>query len=497
MDYKIVIPSLGRPQILRERTLNALSGIDKANIYIFTTMEEFDEYKRINPEYNVVIGELGCAEQKAVISNYFEEGDRLVFLDDDIKSFHKKYNSTLKLIKPTEMFDLCFSEMEKHGAEMCGIYPTKNPFYMRQKTRVGLSFCIGQCNCVINRRDLFNNFEYRILEDYERSIRYFLLSQLIRLDYIAVDADYNKLEGGWQTTSELRHVKKKEAELLRFKQQYDDYCYIKQKKESRDIIFKSIYSKVPKVVQMLWLDKGKNEIFNLAIQSWIHHGYTIDLYTNNLKMIKSKYVNHISYKEILDLETEQVLQFADLFRYKLLYEKGGLWADSDMIMVNDYNFNKDKYIISSEHTFKTGAFKSNADYKPNIGILKFPAKDPFLGELVKHIESTILDPDDCLQFMKIFQKKLQLKKYKFLNKFVKEPAVYCGVPFWSCAEMYKDVGLFNIKYGVLSPSVTMLLQNATCIHFWNNFSYNKHSIDFSSAHDDSLFSILKNRYIIQ
>ena len=494
MDYKIVIPSLSRVDILKERTLNMLDTITKSNIYIFIIGDEYDEYKKALPDYNIIIGPLGCAEQKRYISNYFEEGDKLLFLDDDIKGFYKKNGSYLKPIEPQVLFDHTFEMMDRYKAHLCGLYPAKNPFFMRMKMRKGLSFSIGQFQAVINHQHIYDTFEYRILEDYERSMRYFLDYKTIRLDYITIDADYNKLDGGWQSSSQKRHVELKEAELIRFQKQYSDYCYIKQKKQGRDIVFKSIYSKELKTVQMLWIDKGKNELFKLAIQSWIHHGYSVDLYTDNPTVVDIPGVNPIPYTDILDVDTDEILQFADLFRYKLLYEKGGLWADGDCVMVNDYNFATEKIIISSEHTFKSGAYKSKLDYKPNIGFLKFPPKDLFLKDLIDTIESTIVNPDDPNQFMKIFQKKLQSKAFSYLNKYVKEPIRFCPVPWWVAHEMYKDIGVFSVKYAVMAPTVSMALEQSTTIHMWNNFSYNKHKIDFEKAHPQSLYGILKKRF---
>ena len=492
--YKIVIPSLGRAKVLKERTLDTISDISKDKIFIFVIKEEYQEYFDLLHDYNIIIGELGCAEQKRFISNYFQEGERLLFLDDDIKGFHKKYGSTTKPIMAKEVFSHSFDMLDRYNASMCGIYPAKNPFFMRMRVRKGLSFCIGQFNAVINKRKLFNDFQYRILEDYERSIRYFVNYKLIRLDYITLEADYNKLEGGWQTASEKRHVEKKEAELLLFKQQYDEYCFIKNKKNGKDIVFKSLYSKEPKVVQMLWIDKGKNEIFELACRSWLFHGYKIDLYTDNDKLAHHPGVNHIPYTEILDVDTDEILQFSDLFRYKLLYKKGGLWADGDCVLVNDYDFIKEEFIISSEHTFQTGAFKSIEDKKPNIGILKFPPKHSLMEELIKQIESVPVDSTDANQFMKLFQKKLKLKKYSYLTKFIKDPMRFCPLPWWTADELYKDIGVYKVKYGVFAPTATMALENATTIHLWNNFSYNKHKIDFKNAHEQSLFGILMKKF---
>ena len=55
-----------------------------------------------------------------------------------------------------------------------------------------------------------------------------------------------------------------------------------------------------KHIQMIWIDKNKNSLFNLSVKSWICHGYTIDLYTDNLEIVDHPHVSCIDIKEIHD-----------------------------------------------------------------------------------------------------------------------------------------------------------------------------------------------------
>jgi hypothetical protein len=249
-----------------------------------------------------------------------------------------------------------------------------------------------------------------------------------------------------------------------------------------------------KVIQMIWIDKGKNDIFNLSIASWLAHGYKIDLYTNNMNMVDNSLVNHIDYRTIMDIETDDILHLADLLRFKLLYEKGGIYVDCDMILVNDYDFNSDKIIISSEYTMQSGPFKSLDNCVPNIGILKFPPYHPFMAKLINIIETKIVNDVDVCQFQKIYQKQLKTKRFQYLNHCVKKPRTYCGIPWWNAAEIYQDVGVYTDKYKVPTPSVTLLLKYSTCIHLWNNISNNKYEIDFKNPIKGSVYHILRQRF---
>lgn len=242
-----------------------------------------------------------------------------------------------------------------------------------------------------------------------------------------------------------------------------------------------------KHIQMIWIDKNKNSLFNLSVKSWISHGYTIDLYTDNLEIVDHPQVNCIDIKEI-DHE------FTDNARYKLLYEKGGMYVDSDLVLINDYDFSKEKYIISSEGTLKAGYHKKNEDFVPTITLLKFPAKDPFIKLLIQKIDKTIKNSDDVCQCQKLFQRQLKTQKYKYLNEYVKRPISFCGINSFSCKEMYKDVGIFQDKYGVIPLPVSNIFKHGIAIHFWNNISHNKFKISFDKAENGSVYQILCERY---
>ena len=61
MDYKIVIPSHKRSNVIKSKTLAFLEkhNISKEKIYIFVAEDEIDTYKKNLPSYNIVKGKKG------------------------------------------------------------------------------------------------------------------------------------------------------------------------------------------------------------------------------------------------------------------------------------------------------------------------------------------------------------------------------------------------------------------------------------------------------
>jgi len=191
--FHIVIPSYKRSNKLKNETLNTLNrfGVEKNIINIFVVDEEYDEYKSINQEYNIIIGEKGLVDQRRFIENYFNEGDLLLFLDDDITDFDllgKNFNDFI-----LEGFRECI----KLNSYIFSIYPVWNK-YFREKQKymtTCLNYCIGAFYGIINRKDkIVSNSDQK--EDVERSIKYFIEDGIvIRFNQIGFKTKYYSVGG--------------------------------------------------------------------------------------------------------------------------------------------------------------------------------------------------------------------------------------------------------------------------------------------------------------
>lgn len=92
--------------------------------------------------------------------------------------------------------------------------------------------------------------------------------------------------------------------------------------------------------QFLWVEGPLSTLERLCLVSFLHHGYTVHLYTYGEVTGVPEGVIQISGEEILPRErvftapgvqAQSFAAFSDLFRYELLVQRGGWWFDMDFV----------------------------------------------------------------------------------------------------------------------------------------------------------------------
>jgi len=232
MDYKIAIPSINRSRVLKERTIKLLRdyGIPMRNVRVFVTRADAKEYMDVldDKDINFSIVPIGIAQARNNISHYFEEGEFILSLDDDIKEIQELDGEKLiKLDCLKTLIEKVYTMLKDNNGGCCGVYPTNNPYFMKPYNSNNLKFCIGAMRFFINDREIETSRSYNLLEDYEISMKYFLkYGQIHRLNYIAINHDCNgRLGGGLSSITDRRYDIKKE-EVNKFYTQYYKYCSI-------------------------------------------------------------------------------------------------------------------------------------------------------------------------------------------------------------------------------------------------------------------------------
>lgn len=206
MDYKIAIPSYKRQVKLKTHTLKLLqdNNIDKSNIYIFVANdEEYNNYTSIiDNDYNIIIGELGITNQRNFIRNYFNEGDKIVSMDDDIKQLIElNDNKLITKNNLNDFFNQSFQLLKNNNCYIWGVYPIKNSYFMKKNVNeisFDFKFIIGVIHGFIVRKDtdLYLNPQAESKEDILQSILYYLKDKkVMRYNHITFKTQF-LAEGG-------------------------------------------------------------------------------------------------------------------------------------------------------------------------------------------------------------------------------------------------------------------------------------------------------------
>ena len=236
MDYVIAIPSYKRSDVLKKKTLAMLKRykIPSNKIHIFVANKtEHDNYKKaLDPKtYNkLIVGKQGIKNIRNFMSQYFNEGQHVVYLDDDIGKIwecrnsgdpNNKLENKLIEIKSLDKFiKKAFKLSEKTGFRNWSVYPRDNAFFMKpteHKNHVttDLRFLMGGFHGVIN----YKKAEVRTIgdkEDYERTIKYYLNDGgVIRFNNISCYTRVYKAQGGLQETKRVLESNKSSKALIK------------------------------------------------------------------------------------------------------------------------------------------------------------------------------------------------------------------------------------------------------------------------------------------
>ncbi len=253
-DYVIAIPSYKRSETLLKRTFPLLLkyNIEPSKIHIFVAnQEEKEEYEKNLQGYGygkIIIGEVGIMNQRNFMSNYFDEGKRIFYIDDDIYEIYECINlidkSNKIFNKLMELDDLHkfivdgFYECEKKCLSNWGVYVVDNPYFMKPSavdladyTSTKLNYIMGGFCGVINNHEC----EVRTLddkEDYERSIKYYLKDGgLLRFNNVAFKTKCYKEPGGMQY-DEQRTKERILESAKKLVETYPNLCKLNLKKKS-------------------------------------------------------------------------------------------------------------------------------------------------------------------------------------------------------------------------------------------------------------------------
>jgi len=133
----------------------------------------------------------------------------------------------------------------------------------------------------------------------------------------------------------------------------------------------------PVVIQGLWIGPRLSKIEQLCIKSFLDHGHPFHLYCYEPIEGIPAGTDVIDANEIVPDEVCQEFRkeralaaFSDLFRWKLLHDRGNFWVDMDIICLRPFEFSQDIVFGFQQDGLVTPA------------VLRFPPGHPVTKELI-------------------------------------------------------------------------------------------------------------------
>jgi hypothetical protein len=135
--------------VIAEKTLSSLlsCGVNSSDIFVFLSdPREKDDYKAVLPkDCNVIPGKKkGITAQRRFINSFFDAGDRIVSLDDDIVIVRKEEKNSVPLDESfVKLSHRAFDFCDILGLRMWGIQPLTNYNFSRHQSIAGLNMIMG------------------------------------------------------------------------------------------------------------------------------------------------------------------------------------------------------------------------------------------------------------------------------------------------------------------------------------------------------------------
>lgn len=228
---QFAIPSARRPWILASKTIPLLqrAGVDPEQVTVFVP-DEGDRWEyegalprswgsRLvvaphTPEHgtldDVGVRPHGLGVVRNTIARHFPAGTRLVQIDDDIDGIIHRVSEKESERSDSDLLDLCemgFDMADDLGASLWGIYPVKNPYFMKDRIRTDLTYICGGLFGVSLRHEDHELVVLDDKEDFERSLRHFVADgAVVRVEHTALLTQGYSGDGGMQASRTSERV---------------------------------------------------------------------------------------------------------------------------------------------------------------------------------------------------------------------------------------------------------------------------------------------------
>jgi hypothetical protein len=110
-----------------------------------------------------------------------------------------------------------------------------------------------------------------------------------------------------------------------------------------------------KPINMLWTDGPLSRLERLAMRSFIENKHDLRVWSYESLDLPAG-AQLMDAAEIMPRETlrysSDYMNFSARFRFKLLFERGGCWVDTDVICIHPFDMADEMYAWSDDHTIE-------------------------------------------------------------------------------------------------------------------------------------------------
>lgn len=243
------------------------------------------------------------------------------------------------------------------------------------------------------------------------------------------------------------------------------------------------------VIQSLWIGKELSRMEQLCISSFLDNGHPFHLYIydevkgvpDGATLLDASQI--IPKKNIFkNSDRDTYAGFSNLFRYKLLFERGSYWVDTDVICLKPF-------ILHAENVFASGIEISN-EVNIESCVIKVPKSSRIMSYCYERAENEKLNA----AWGKIGPSLLSEAIIKYeMTKDIVDADVFCPVRYWD----YKKITEESID--LLLPNIS---ESTLAIHLWNEM-WRRHGFNIwrrgglnkNKQYDlDSLYEQLHTKY---
>lgn len=235
---------------------------------------------------------------------------------------------------------------------------------------------------------------------------------------------------------------------------------------------------------MFWLDGPLSNVERLAMTSFLKNGHRVHLYTYGEVPNAPAGVERLDARAVLAADEMEKLAAspatcADVFRYKLLLDRGGIYCDTDVVCVRPWDFAGKRVQF-----FATERIPPQQGQKQGFGVtncvIKAPAGSKVMEEALARARKILSTPgSDWGETGPVLLTSL-VNTYNLGNDTM-PPDAFCPVAWWDFMALVNGPGaLFGHTWG---------------IHFYNEF-WRRNFVDKNATYDPiCLFERLKRHYL--